>query len=149
MSATQRAVWFKGMTTTQKQAVFNLAIIVVTLIAVLALVPVLGFQRAQGGLGILGLLGFGPFLFRKRPGEVFYDERDIMIQFRAWAVAYSIFWVAFVAVCVLAPFTFGASGYVRVELVQMSVWYGFMIVWGLSAVVTLIQYARGGTNAAL
>jgi hypothetical protein len=136
------------MASAQKQAVFNLTIIVLTVITVFALAPVLGFQRAQGGLGLLGFLGFGPFLFRKRPGEVLYDERDFVIQVRAWVAAYSIFWVAFVAVCVLAPFTFGSSGFVRVELVQMSVWYGFMMVWGISAVITLIQYAQGGIRGA-
>jgi hypothetical protein len=148
MSSTQMPVWLKGMAGAQKHAAFNLAVIAAALLTVLALTPLLGFQRAHGALGILGLMGLGPFLFRKRQGEVFYDERDVVIQSRAWVIAYSAFWVIFVAVCVLAPFTFGADGYVRVELVQLSVWYGFMIVWGLSALVTLIQYARGGSDAA-
>ena len=58
------------------------------------------------------------------------DERDVLIQSRAWAVAYAVFWVVFIGVCVSAPFTFGSSGAVPVELIQTSVWYGFMIVWG-------------------
>jgi hypothetical protein len=93
-------------------------------------------------------MGLSPFLFRKRVGGVFYDERDLLIQFRPWVIAYAIFWVAFVAVCVTAPLTFGSSGFVPVEFVQLSVWYAFIIVWGISATATLIQYARGGTHDA-
>ena len=148
MSATHRETWFHAMSLAQRQALFNLAIILTSVLLVLVLTPVIGVRRAQGSFGFLGLLGLGPFLFRKRAGAVFFDERDVMIQFRSWAIAYAIFWVAFVAVCVLAPFTFGSSGFVPVELVQSSVWYGFIMVWGISAFATLVQYRRGGANAA-
>jgi hypothetical protein len=136
------------MSPAQRQASFNLVVILLSVCTILAVAPAIGIRRAQGGLGLLGLLGLGPFLFRKKPGRVFMDERDIVIQFRAWAVAYSVFWVAFVALCVSAPFTFGSSGFVPVELIQMSVWYAFMIVWGVSSLVTLAQYRWGSAHAA-
>ena len=136
------------MAPAQRQAWFNLVIISLAIGTVLLLTPVLGYRRAQGGLAILGFLGLAPLLFRKRAGKVFMDERDVQIQSRAWAVAYAVFWVVFVAVCVSAPFTFGSSGAVPVEWVQMSVWYGFMLVWGASAVATLAQYRWGASHAA-
>ena len=146
MSTIERHHWFSAMSVAQRQAWFNLAIIGTTVVLVAVLVPVFGFQRAHGSLGILGLLGLSPFLFRKRAGAVHYDERDFVIQLRSWTIAYAIFWVAFVVVCVSAPLTYGSTGFVPVWYVQLSVWYGFMIVWGTCALATLIQYARGGNS---
>jgi hypothetical protein len=147
MSTEPRLSPFSAMSTAQRQAWFNLVIISLALGTILVLTPSLGFRRAQGGVAFLGLLGLAPFLFRKRAGRVFMDERDILIQSRAWTVAYAVFWIVFVAVCVSAPFTFGSSGAVPVEWVQMSVWYGFMLVWGTSSVATLAQYRWGALHA--
>jgi hypothetical protein len=130
----------------QKQAWYFLVVIALSMIVVLGLTPMLGFKRAQGGLGLLGLLGFAPFLFRKRPGAVAYDERDALIQSRSWVIAYSVFWIVFVAVCVTAPYTFGQSGTVPVFVVELSVWYAFILVWGVSSLAAVIQYGCGGSD---
>jgi hypothetical protein len=148
MSSLPKQAWFSGMSNAERLAWFNLVIVLLSVCTVLVLTPALGFHRAQGGLGLLGFLGFAPFLFRKKPGKVFMDERDVLIQFRAWAAAYFVFWMVFIGVCVSAPFTFGSSGTVPVELIQMSVWYGIMIVWGISAIATLAQYRCGASHAA-
>ena len=148
MSTILKREWFTAMSQAQRQALFKLVIILVSLSTILALAPALGLRRAQGGLGLLGFLGLAPFLFRKKPGKVFMDERDVLIQFRAWGVAYFVFWMVFIGVCIAAPFTFGASGAVPVELIQTSVWYGIMIVWGVSAIATLAQYSWGSSHAA-
>jgi hypothetical protein len=148
MSTTHREAWFQRMSVAQRQALFNLVIILTSVLVVLSLMPVLGFRRAHGALGILGFVGLGPFLFGRKAGEVFYDERDAVIQARSWAIAYSIFWLTFVAACITAPLTVGSSGFVPVEYVQLSVWYGFIIVWGISAGASLVQYAWGATHDA-
>jgi len=136
------------MSTGQKQAWFILVFVVLSLIVVLALTPMLGFKRAQGGLGLLGFSGIAPLLFRKKPGVFAYDERDALIQMRSWFIAYGVFWVIFVLVCVSAPFTFGWSGTVPVFFVQMSVFYGMILVLGVSSLATLIQYGWGGSDGA-
>jgi len=138
------------MNTLQKQAWYFLVVILLSVMVVLALTPTLGFKRAQGGLGLLGLLGVAPFfLFRKKPGIVAFDERDGLIQSRSWFIAYSVFWVVFVGVCCLAaPYVFGQSGAVPVFIVQMSVWYGFILVLGVSSLATVIQYGWGGSDGA-
>jgi hypothetical protein len=147
MCTVEKRAWWSAMSPAERHAWFNLTVILLTLGAILAVSPALGFRRAQGSLGFLGLLGLGPFLFRRRPGKVFMDERDVFIQLRAWTVAYSVFWLLFVGVCVAAPFTFGSSGTVAVELIQMSVWYAFMLVWGVGAIATLAQYRSGASHA--
>ena len=129
------------MTSTQKQAWFNLAVIAVCLLTVLVLALTLGLRRAQGGVGILGLMGLSYFFVRKRPGAVVTDERDAWIRLRSLMIASLIAWVAFVLVCTfLAPALYGDHGAVPVEVVQMSVWIGFILVAAVDAIATLVQY---------
>jgi hypothetical protein len=130
----------------QKWAWFNLAIIALTLVAILSLLPLLG-KGALGGFGFLGLLGLGPLFFRKKPGQVLTDERDLLIQRRSWVLAYSVFWVAFVLAAVLSGVVYGQEGAVPVWVVQNSVFGGFMLVFALGSVAILVQYARGSADA--
>jgi hypothetical protein len=74
------------MSAMQKFAWFNLAVIALTLVAILSLLPFLG-KGALGGFGFLGLIGFGPLFFRRKPGQVLTDERDQLIQRRSWVLA--------------------------------------------------------------
>jgi len=132
---------------TQKSAWFNLAVVALTLVTVLSLLPALG-KGAIGGFGFLGLLGFGMLFFRKKRGQVVTDERDRLIQRRAWVVAYASFWVAYVlAAVVLSPAVYGDDGGVPVWVVQSSVFCGVMLVYAVGSVATLVQYAGGARDA--
>ena len=135
------------MTASQKHACFNLSVVVLTVVTVLILIPVLG-PGAQGGFGFLGLLGFGPLFFRRRGNEVVEDERDRAIQRRSVLIAYTVFWLAFVAACVSLPAVYGWKGSVPVAVVQSSVWCGLILVVGVMSVATLVQYRRGAVDAA-
>ena len=135
------------MTAAQKHACFNLTVVVLTVVTVLILIPVLG-PGAQGGFGFLGLLGFGPLFFRRRGNEVVEDERDRAIQRRSVLIAYTVFWLAFVAACVSLPAFYGWKGSVPVAVVQSSVWCGLILVVGVMSVATLVQYRRGTVDAA-
>lgn len=131
----------------QKFAWFNLAVVALTLLVVFALLPLVG-ARAMGGLGCLGLLGFGPLFFRQKPGQVVADERDHLIQWRAWIFAYALFWVAFVFVAaLLSPAVYGEDGAVPVTIVRVSVVGGFMLVYAVASVAILAQYAGGSRDA--
>ena len=134
------------MSAMQKFAWFNLAVIAFTLVTVLLLFPFMG-KGALGGLGFLGLTGFGPLFFRKKPGQVPIDERDTLIQLRSWIVAYSLFWVVFVLAAVfLSVVVYGQDGAVPVSVVQMGVAVGFMLVYALASIAILVQYAGGSTD---
>ena len=94
------------MNRTQKIAKFNLVVMSIALglsalaVGVSYFVIGLPIRRAVGGLGLLGicgLLGLTPILFRKEPGEVDFDERDLLIQRKAALGAYSIFWAVSVS----------------------------------------------------
>jgi hypothetical protein len=133
------------MSALQKYAWFNLAVIALTLVIVLALVPFLG-KGALGGFGFLGFMGFGViFFFRRKPGQVLMDERDMLIQRRSWILAYAIFWVIFVLAAVfLSAAVYGWDGAVPVPVLQMSVFCGFMLVTALASMAILLQYAYAG-----
>ena len=88
--------------------------------SVLALTP-FGGRGALGGFGLLGLLGLGPLFFRRKGGGVVLDERDQEISRRSLLVAYTVFWLVFVAACVSLPAFYGWGGSVPVFVVQSSV----------------------------
>jgi len=135
------------MSAMQKLAWFNLAVIALTLVAVLSLLPFLG-KGVLGGFGFIGLMGFGPLFFRQRPGQVLIDERDTLIQRRSWILAYALFWVVFVlATVLLSPLVYGEEGAVPVWVVQYSVVCGFMLVYALASIATLVQYAGRSKGA--
>ncbi len=131
----------------QKFAWFNLAIIALTLVVVISLLPFLG-ERASGGFGFLGFLGLGPLFFRKRPGRVLIDERDQLIQIRSFMLAYGVFWVAFVfAATFLTAAVYGPEGAVPVKVVQFSVVCCFILMYAAASIAILIQYGRGVKDA--
>lgn len=141
------------MNCAQKTAWFTL--IVVSLAVGLSIVTfAVGFfvfgvpaHRAAAGfgfMGIVGLIGLTPILFRKSEGKVPYDERDTAIQRRAVCAAYGIFWVLFVAAAMVPWFLLGPQGAITVNYLPWMVFGGMSVVMLVQAVVTLAQY--GWTN---
>lgn len=134
------------MSQTQKEAWFNLIVIVLCIGTVLALYPFLG-RGAAGGFGVLGFLGFGPLFFRRRGDRILADERDHFIQRRSTIFAYSVFWIAFVAASMLALKIYGGDGAVPVPIIMNAVWVALILVVGLRSLATLAQYGWGVTDA--
>ncbi len=135
------------MSAVQRNAWFNLVVVLVAVALVVGLRVLMGWPRAIAGFGTLGLLGFGPLFYRRRGAEVVADERDASIQRRSLVLGYTLFWLAFVAACVSLPMVYGEKGCVPVWLVMSSVWWGLAIVYGVAAAATLVQYGREGGDA--
>ncbi len=125
----------------QKQSWFLLAVVGGTAVVVAALVPFLGYG-AMGGFGFLGLTGLGPLFYRRKGNWVVMDERDLQIQRRAVVIAYTVFWLAFIAAGALVPFVYPES--VPSRVVAASVWVALMLFLGVLSVATLVLYAREG-----
>jgi hypothetical protein len=135
------------MSATQKFAWFNLAVIALTVVAIVSLLPFMG-KGALGGFGFIGLIGLGPLFFRRKAGEVVIDERDSLIQQRSWFLAYCLFWVVFVLAAVfLSALVYGEDGAVPVSVVRWSVAVGFMFVYAMACIAMLVQYAGGARYA--
>ncbi len=133
------------MNATQKHAWFNLVVVAVTVVVLLALLRPFG-ARALGAFGLLGLLGLGPGFFRRRRGEVVIDERDRAIVRRAGLIAYGVFWVAFVVVCVSLPLLYGWDGSVPVVAAQSAVWVALMLLIAARSLTTLVLYQMRGPD---
>jgi len=138
------------MNRAQKIARYNLIIIVASLaigsVAIGILAILRGMPKALGGLwflGICGLIGLSPILFRKKRGEVSFDERDQLIHKRATLVAYSVFWVFFAAACMIPWWILETGARIRVVVLPVMFAAGFVIVNLVRSVAILVQYRWG------
>jgi hypothetical protein len=135
------------MCQTQKEALFFLVVIALSLATVVVLYPFLG-RGAVGGFGILGFLGLGPlFSYWRHRGQVMTDERDQLIRRRSTIFAFSVFWLAFLASAMLAWAVYGGDGAVPVMTVMYAVWCSVILFVGTHAIATLVQYGQGGSDA--
>ena len=136
----------------QKLAWFTLIVILIALtlsaiaVSVLYFVVDLPMQRALGGfgfMGITGLIGLSPVLYKKERGKVSFDERDELINYRAVLAAYSVFWLVFTAACMIPWSIIGPSGSISVNVLPIML-FGIGITLALvHSLVILIQYGRG------
>ncbi len=110
-------------------------------------VPARHAAAGFGFMGIMGLLGLTPVLFRKGEGRVQCDERDLMIQRTANLAAYGAFWVLFVAAAMIPWFVTGPNGTITVNYLPWMVFGGMFVVMLMQALVTLNQYGWTGQEA--
>jgi uncharacterized membrane protein len=128
------------MSAAQRNAWFNLIVVLVSVALVVGLSALMGWPKAIGGFALLAMLAFGPLFYRRRGAQVVVDERDVSIQRRSIVIGYGVFWLAFVAACVSLPMVYGERGSVPVWMVTSAVWWGVAIVYGVAAAATLVQY---------
>jgi len=137
------------MNRTQRIARFNLLVVLVAVglsaltVGILYIGVGLPMRLAAGGFGLMGisgLMGLSPVLFRKQPGGVDFDERDLLIQRKAVIGAYSIFWVLFVLAAMIPFFVRGVDGQVSVKYLAGMVGGGMVAVTVVQSVITLEQY---------
>lgn len=80
--------------------------LIITAIAIAVAYTKIGFPRAWGGLGFMGLVGIGglaQLFFKKDPEKVEYDERDHYIQKRAALVGFGLAYLV-VGLATMGPF---------------------------------------------
>jgi hypothetical protein len=137
------------MNKAQKIAWFNLVVFSFTLGLSVAAFGIFYFvfglpaNRAAGGFGFMGIIGFAgltPILFWKDKNKVQCDERDLMIHRKATIVAYTSFWVLFVAAAMVPWFIIGPSGMIAVNYLPWMVFGGMCTVMLLQSIVILKEY---------
>ena len=141
------------MNRAQKIARFNLIVILIALslstiaVSVLYFVVGLPMRRALSGLGFIGIsgiMGLSPFLYKKKGDKVGFDERDLMIMRNASLGAYSIFWFLFVLAAMIPFSVLGPEGMVSVKYLTAMVFGGMIIVVLVQSVITLVAYGWTG-----
>ena len=137
----------------QKMAWYNLIVIFAVIIIVSVVFAVLyhiyGLPYARGSLGMLGLFGLlGPsaILFRAKPGKVDFDERDLLIQRKSTAIAYSVFWVLWIAGSMITWAIKGAENQISVNILPIMVMLGGLTVVLVQSIAILSQYDQKEKN---
>ena len=143
------------MSRAQKTARFNLIVILIALslsaiaVSVFYFVVDLPIRRAFGGfgfMGITGLMGLSPLLYKKEGGKVSFDERDELINYRAVLAAYSVFWLVFTAACMIPWSIIGPSGSISVNVLPIMLFGIGITLMLVHSLVILVQYGRGGKD---
>lgn len=133
----------------QQIARFNLIVtlisltISVTASGVLYFVVGLPVQRALGGfgfVGVCGLTGLSPLLYRRGHGKVGFDERDLLIHRKAWLASYSIFWLLFVLAAMIPLLVLGPKETISVKYLPAMLFGGWVTVMLVQSIVTLEGY---------
>jgi len=126
------------MVVQQRVAVFNLVIALIAVVCFGALLPVLGVMKAQGMFGVLGFSGFAPLFYLKRRPVV--DERDQMLQLKAFQITFVVLWLLFVAAVWTACMVYTTA--VPRELVVLGAWLAWCAFLISHSTTLLILYGR-------
>lgn len=134
----------------QKIARFNLIVMTISLLlsgsAVLITATKIGFPRAYGGLGFLGIcgiMGITPFLYKKKQKDkVDLDERDHIIQKKAALGGFTAFFLYSVVVCMTTWGIVGAQGSIPVKTLPLMLVSGFLVSEFVRSIAILILYSR-------
>ncbi len=135
------------MNVLERQARFTLMVIIITVCLYLAIVACIGFHpAAMAAFGFTGLLGLTGLIGRKerKAGKIIMDERDREISQKASIVAYSVFWLFFVA-CLMAPFfIYGPNAKITIGVGVPALFVGIsgIMVYFVRSLVIVILYRR-------
>ena len=140
------------MNSEQKTAWFIIVTFCLAVVATGLLVPLLGFQSAWAALGLMGISGLSPILFRKekKDGEVQYDERDRAILHKATTAGGMSSYLVFVALCMIPWFVFRWQGIeeISIEYLPFAVICGCITLFVVRAATIIVLYRRGTPNDA-
>jgi uncharacterized membrane protein len=133
----------------QKIAWFNLVIITATIIITTTAIAIEIHMRGYSTIGpwfigILALLRFTPFMFKKTESRngVVCDERDSFIRKRALSFTYTTFWIVFVISSYLLFMIIGPKNYVPTMTLPLMAFGGALFMKIVCSVAILVQYGR-------
>ena len=137
----------------QKMAWFTLIVTGIGLLISIPTVVVLalrsGFPKALAGfgfMGIVGLTGLTPVIFRKEPGHIDSDERDSMIHRRASWAGFGASYAFFGVVCITIWAIIGIDGSISVNVLPQ-IFIGAMVAMLIAqSVAILVGYGRRSKN---
>ncbi len=141
----------------QKLAWFNLIVIISTIIITSAAVVIEFRIRGYSTVGLwfvglLVLLRFKPFLFKKPQGQdtVVCDERDSFIVKRAVSFAYTTFWIVFFVSTFAVHILMGGgkepNSTVPTITLPLMAFGGALFMKIVCSVAILVQYSSGGND---
>ena len=135
------------MNAVEKVAWTELLVSIGAAVVVFSLYPWVG-EAAQGGFGLLGLLGITPLFLRKRGNQVVRDERDVEIEkLSSWFGFGTAWFVMTVSLAAVTMWHAHIHRDVSPGLLCTLIWTQFALCFAIKGATTLIQY-RGTHRAA-
>ena len=128
----------------EKQAWFNLAVVMLAATVFLVCVPLVGLPQALGTLTLVAVAGLRPyFLNEKARQEVVPDERDREIQTRAATVTYNALLAVLMVGAMGLWIAYKPQGVMPTAFLPLFPALGYMVVLFVQSASTLAQYRRG------
>ena len=141
------------MNRAQKMAKFTVVVIAASCIlsgvAVLVGYFLVGVPKAYAGLafmGISGLAGLAPLIYKKERARVTFDERDHMINRRAALVGFAAAYLVMGLACMLPFFVLGPRASVSVGNLPLIFMGGGLSHYFAYSLAILLQYGKEGAN---
>ncbi|MHC4150654.1 MAG: hypothetical protein ACYSSP_00970 [Planctomycetota bacterium] len=128
MKRIQKIAWFFVVTITVS--------IVLTLIAISILYAKYGFPKAIAGfstMGLVGVAGFSPLIFKKDKGKVIFDERDRIIKRRAALAGFGMSYLVVGLACMIPFSVLGPKASISVSWLPNILFY-------IHSLAILVQY---------
>ena len=134
----------------QKSAIFNLLMVILSLLCFFTLVPFAGWEKAHAGLALLAVLSlyliFEPFYneIKKRQKGIIYDERDEIILQKANFNGFAAVYVYLTFVCLIPFWIYSSRGdeLIPVDILLFIFIWGFVVLNLVRAVSILVLYGR-------
>ena len=118
---------------------------VVSCIAVAIFYVKVGMPKALlgfGFMGIAGLAGFSPLIFKKDKGKVTFDERDRLIKRNAALAGFAASYLFVGAACMIPFSVLGPKGVISVRWLPYIFGGAAISLFFVHSVAILIQYGR-------
>jgi hypothetical protein len=114
-------------------------------VAVTILYAKFGFPIAGAGLGFLGIVGLGglgPWLFKKDKGKIAFDERDSVINRRSALAGFAAAYLFMGLACMIPFFVMGPDGQLSAKWLPMIFMGAGISNFFFHSLMILIQYGR-------
>lgn len=139
------------MVVQQKVAWLNLGVCIVILAGYGVLAPIYGYFRSLAVFSLMAVLAVPSFLPGWRKAIASRDERDILINRRAFLISFRIFWVCFF-LATLAGYWFMTDimhqTVVSLDYLVPALWFAGILFVILSSIATLVMYGRSQDHEA-
>ncbi len=125
---------------------------VVSCIAVAILYVKVGMPKVLAGfgfMGIAGLGGFSPLIFKKDKGEVTFDERDRLIKRNAALAGFGASYLFMGAACMIPFYVLGPKASMSVGWLPYIFGGAGISLFFVHSVAILVQYGRGSKGEEL
>ena len=141
MNRAQKMAWLIIITIT--------AALLLTGISVGIIYAISGFPAAAAGMGfmgITGICGLAPVIFKKKKGLIDCDERDILINRKAVNIGFVTGFLIVGLSCMLPFFILGPKHTISVTWLPMIFMAAGMSSIYIHSLAILVQYGRGGKS---